>query len=196
MRMSVLIGIVLVALGGATLYQTQNGFLMYAIGHFTYWPPEDPVAVKAEFTKLASETSETEGITLGQVANARIRCATNVIGAPPKPQVATALRRLNLVLLGVGVRSQSPMIDPKARRLTELRRDLTRDARDWIEPVLNKKATEQFEGVMDSLTDAEHRMYEGVNLTADFGHLDFSKYVEVMLDGGQAFYECVKANRV
>ena len=196
MRMSILIGLVLVLLGGATLYQIRNGFFMFAAGHVTHWPPSDPSEVASEFDALASEMSETLGFTLGDVAEARVACAADIIGAAPNETVAEALKRLNLVLLGVGVVSYSPMIPPSARRMTELRSDLTRDSRPWREPDLNAPAAKQFDSVIDGLTEAENRIYTGLDLVSNFGHLDFMKYVEALLKGGEPFHLCVAERRV
>lgn len=195
MRMSILIGFVLVVLGGAALYQIRNGFFMYAAGHLTHWPPAEPSEVASEFDALAAEMSETQGFTLDDVATARMSCAGDIIGASPNETVAGAFRRLNLILLGVGVNSFSPMIPPDARRMTELRRDLTRDSRPWREPALNSAAAKQFDEVMDDLTDAENRIYAGLDLVSNFGHLDFMKYVEAMLKGGEPFHLCVAERR-
>ncbi|MEO1612356.1 MAG: hypothetical protein AAFU55_08400 [Pseudomonadota bacterium] len=194
--MSILIGLVLVVLGGAALYQIRNGFFMYAAGHLTHWPPSEPSEVASAFDALAAETSETQGFTLGDVADARASCATDLIGGAPNEIVAEAFERLNLVLLGVGVNSYSPMIPPNARRMTELRRDLTRDSRPWREPDLNAAAAKQFDEVVDDLTDAENGIYAGLDLVSNFGHLDFTRYVEAMLDGGEPFHRCVAERRV
>ncbi|MEL7465726.1 MAG: hypothetical protein AAFN79_16780 [Pseudomonadota bacterium] len=196
MRMSILIGLVLVVLGGAALYQIRNGFFMYAAGHLTHWPPSEPADIAAEFTKLEAESSETLGISLGQVANARVACASDVMGASPNETVAKAFRRLNLVLLGVGVNSYSPVIPPNARRMTELRRDLTRDSRPWREPDLNSAASKQLDDVIDELTAAENGIYVGLDLISNFGHLDFTRYVEAMMKGGEPFHLCVADRRV
>lgn len=42
MRLPLLIGIALIAIGLAALYQTKNGFLMSSIGKAYYAPPPPP----------------------------------------------------------------------------------------------------------------------------------------------------------
>lgn len=195
MRMSMFVGLILITMGGTTLYQIRNGFFMYVVGQFTYWPPSDPAAVGAAFGDLAAETSETPGVSLGDVAEARLSCISEFAGDAPKSQVGDALHRLNLVLLGVGVNSTSPVIEPNARRLTELRADLTRDARDWRERELREREEARLSDVMEGLMDPEHRMYDGLDLAASFGHLDLRNYVNVLLAGGEALHDCVKSRR-
>ena len=195
MRMTILIGLILVTLGGATLYQIRNGFFMYLVGHTTHWPPTEPEAINAEFDELAKTESESPGITLGDVARARVECAEAFTGAPVKANAGEGFRRLNLIILGVGVNSPSPMIEPNARRLTELRPDLTRDARDWIEPALNERETASLRKVLELLLTDENLIYRGVDLNRDFGHLDFERYANALLNGGAPYYDCVRERR-
>ena len=109
--------------------------------------------------------------------------------------MADALRRLNLVLLGVGVNSTSPVIEPNARRVTEIRSDLTRDAGEWTARELREREAERLADVMDGLMDPEHRMYAGLNLSSSFGHIDLRNYVEALVAGGEGLHRCVRNRR-
>lgn len=191
MRMSILIGLILVLLGGVTLYQTRNGFFMYVAGHLTHWPPSDTAAFVREFDALAAEESETLGLDLGEITDARIACLKEMAPQPPTQSVETALRRLNLVLLGVGVNSQSSVIEPDARRITELRRDLTRDARDWREPDMNEIEAAKLEEVLEALSDRDNPIYVDIGGDDAFWHLDFKKFTKIMLENGEVFHACV-----
>lgn len=195
MRMSIFVGLILVALACATLYQTRNGFFMYVMGHATHFPPSEPSEVAAAYDALAAEASETVGVSLGDVAAARLACIERAAGAAPKGVVETALRRLNLILLGAGVNSRSPMIPPDARRVTELRPDLTRDARPWREPDLNQREQRKLDDVMEGLLDPKAAIYRGAGLAASFGHLDLRNQVETMMAGGAAFHGCVEERK-
>lgn len=195
MRVSIFIGLLLVALACTFLYQTRNGFFMYVIGHATHFPPDAPADISAAFDDLAAAPSETGGVTLGDVTAARLECAGRLSPAASKPQVAEALRRVNLILLGVGITSQSPIIPPDARRLTELRGDLTRDARPWRAPDLNKREEERLRDVLEMLTDPDNRIFAGLDLAAEFAHLDLRNVIDAMLLSGEELHACVKERK-
>ena len=191
MRMSMFIGLILVALACVTLYQTRNGFFMFLVGHATHFPPDDPGEIETAFENLAAEESETIGVSLGAVAAARRACVSAFVGSPPQGVVAAAFRRLNLILLGVGVNSPSPLIPPDARRLTELQGDLTRDARAWREPTLNIREERKLDEVVEDLLEPENEIYRGLGLAESFGHSDLRNYFEAMMAGGETFNICV-----
>ena len=48
MRVSILIGLVLVAVGVGALYQVRNGFFMATVGAVTYAPPSDSEELGSE----------------------------------------------------------------------------------------------------------------------------------------------------
>lgn len=188
MRISILIGLLLVALGAGALWQVRNGPMAHAIGLLTYWPPEDPAQA---FDALAREPSETLGVTLGDVAAARLSCA----GGAASPALAKAFMRLNLVLLGAGTRSTAPVIPPHARRLTELRRSITRDQPEWRETGEDKRRDRRIDDVMEVLLEPENHIYDGLGLAGSFAHLDLRRMMEPVVAGDRAFHACVALRR-
>lgn len=124
MRLALSLSSLLIGLAGAAVFILYNSFFMCMVGQVTYAPPQSSNALRDAFSALSRETSNTPGVTLGGVADARVVCLN--VSLPP--DVAEGVRRLNLVLLGAGARSLSRVIAPEARRLTALRPDLTEEA--------------------------------------------------------------------
>lgn len=114
----------LVTLAGVAAFVFYNSAFMCMVGHATYAPPNSGNGMRAAFAALSGEASNIPGVTLGGVADARAAC----IGVGLPPPVAEGVRRFNLVLLGAGARSLSPVIAPEARYLSGLRPDLTGEA--------------------------------------------------------------------
>ncbi len=80
MRMSLLIGLALIVVGFAALYQTRNGFLMSTIGGVYYSPPEESEALQAAFEDLGAKDAAENGYLLHQVAWARMICTLRQTG--------------------------------------------------------------------------------------------------------------------
>ena len=74
MRVSLLIGLALIAIGMVALYQVKNGFLMSNIAKVYYAPPAEPEALKAAFDDLGDKDAAGSGYLLKQVARARVIC--------------------------------------------------------------------------------------------------------------------------
>ena len=70
MRVSLLIGLVLIAVGLVALYQVKNGFLMSNIAKAYYAPPAEPEALRAAFDELGNRGAAEKGYLLKQVAEA------------------------------------------------------------------------------------------------------------------------------
>ena len=184
MRLSLAIGVSLVTIGALALYVLRNGFFMFVLGHATYGPPSDPVALAAAFDRLARERSETPGMRVGDLADARASC----LAAGARKEAQEAFRRVNLILVGAGSGSLSDVIPPLARRVPELRPDLTglagRPARGGPEADLVRDA-------LDELTDPEAPIHRGIDLSDGFAQLDLRSLVAALMAGGDRLADCV-----
>ncbi len=86
MRATVLIGLALVAVGFAALYQVKNGFLMSSLSLAYYSPPEDPAELQPAFDELGGIEAADGGFYL------RADC-TGVDRLHPSPDDGIAGRR-------------------------------------------------------------------------------------------------------
>jgi len=194
-RATILVGIILVAFGATILYQTRNGFFMYAVGWTMYGPPADEQALAAAFEELSEAESMTAGVTLGAVASARVDCATSLLGYAPNDAARTAFHRLNLMMLGAGMNVQSNVIDPNAYRVTELRRDLTRNAVEWQDEALTTQQRDRLREVFAEMIYAESRSFTDLGLQNNHGALELSRMAEIAVDGGKTYFDCVNDRR-
>lgn len=186
MRLLIATGSLLVLAGGVALFVLRNGFFMYLIGHLTYAPPETPEGVAAAFASLSAESSETPGVTLGALADARVDC----LGGAAPATVEKAFRRINLVLLGAGADSLSPVISPEARRTPEIRPDLTRV--DAHRPrALSPRNNARVEAVLEALADPGAPIYRGLDLSKAFAASELRRLVETMETSDDNFQYCV-----
>lgn len=195
MRLSILIGLVMIAGAGFALYKTQNGFFMYAMGHITHGAPATADEAEAAFAAMADEPVDELGATTGGYARARLACVAESAAIQPSDAVAAAFIRLNQVLVGVGANSSASVIAPGARRLAELRPDLTLVDRHRETPDLNARDFTMAKDELDALLDVENPIYAGLDLYSDFGHLDLLKLTNAMEAGGARLFECVRERR-
>ncbi len=191
MRATIMVGLILIAIGATALYQLRNGFFMYLVGHATYQVPSDEAALSDAFAALGEEPTPIAAIPLDSVAETQSRCAASVIGKRLPAGAEAAFQRIGLVLLGAGANSLSPVIPPDVRRLPELRRDLTMPYRAYAAPELTEADAQRFRDIVDALTEPEHPIHRGTNLADNFGHIDLKYQVEVMVNGGEPFHRCV-----
>lgn len=191
MRTTILVGLILIALGGSTLYQIRNGFFMYLVGHATYAPPLDEAAALAAFAALAAENAGLPGLTIGMAADARVECAKSLSGVQPGPDAEEAFHRFSLVLLGVGQISRSSIIPPDARRVTELRRDITVTSTEWETQTLNERNAAKLDDTIAGLIDRDAAIFVGLDLSSSYGDLDLRGMTDAMMDKGEAFQACV-----
>lgn len=188
-------GVLLVALGALALFQVRNGFFLSMVGRATYAPPEEPAAIEAAFRDLAALESKTPGVTLGQVAAARVDCVRTFSGKNFGDGTVKAFTRLNLMLLGAGVDAFAPVVEPQAFRITELRPDFTQDTVAWLGSEMTSNERRNLDNILAGLVDPEHPAYVGIDFSAGFTQFDFSAMVEVMMRGGEAFHGCVAERR-
>jgi hypothetical protein len=191
MRATIMVGLILIALGGSALYQIRNGFFMFVVGHATHWPPADEAALAAEFDKLGEEITSVSEVPLRTMAALQSKCVAAITGQTLTAGAEAGFQRLSLILLGAGKNSLSPVIPPLARRIPELRRDLTMPDRDYREPELQEKDETRMRDIFSDLTEPEHPIYLGTGLADNFGHIDLKNQVEAMLNGGSGFHRCV-----
>lgn len=183
MRLSLAIGVSLVAMGVLALYVLRNGFFMFLIGHAIHAPPKDPEALAAAFERLAEERADTPGMRVGEIAAARGLC----LAAGADPRAAEAFRRVNLVLAGAGAGSLSPLIPPIVRRVPELRPDLTGLA---PQPRAARQAATVAQA-LDALADPEAEIHLGLDLAGGFARLDLRSLVAALDAGGDGLAECM-----
>ena len=191
MRATIIIGLILVALGATALYQTRNSFFMYVVGHATYFPADEDAALVAQFDELGEERTSIGIVPLRVVVDAQVRCVREVSGKALTPLVEAAFRRFGLVLLGAGKNSFSPVIPPNARKIPELRRDLTMPDREYRPTLLAEAEANQLDELIDELTRPDHKIYQGINLSTNFAHLELRQQVTAVLNSGQGFHTCV-----
>lgn len=188
-------GVLLVALGALALFQVRNGYFLSMVGRATYAPPEEPAEIEAAFQELAALESRTPGVTLGQVAAARVDCVRTFSGKSFERGTVRAFTRLNLMLLGAGVDAFTPVVEPQAFRITELRPDFTQDTVPWSDVEMTPNERRSFDNILAGLIDPEHPAYDGIDLDAGFTQFDFTAMIEVMMRGGEAFHGCVAERR-
>lgn len=191
---SLLIGICLVSLAGAALYQGKNGFFRASISSLSYEPPSDPAEIPPVFDELGDYESLASGVPLVNVAEARLTCARLYSGVKDNPDAETAFMRLNLMLLAAGAEVKSNIIDPDIHYLAEIRRDLAQDKYLWREPKLNEKQTEALEAALRNLTSAEHPVFADLDMTGE-NYTDFSRLADAMMAGGEALNKCVERGK-
>ncbi len=195
MRMSVLFGLALIAVGFVALYQTKNGFLMSAIGQAYYAPPEESEALKAAFEDLGGQDAAESGYSLNQVARARVICTLRQTSEKPSQTATEAFRRLNLMMLGAGVNQLSPVIDPQVHYIGEIRRSLLRETVAWRTSSLSRGEVSRLDRLFHELTAIKHPAYADLPLGEGFNHFALRALVEAMRTSGQAVNECVATGK-
>ncbi len=191
MRMSLLIGLALIVVGLAALYQTKNGFLMSTIGGVYYSPPEEPEALKEAFEDLGAKGAAENGYLLHQVARARVICTLRQTSEQPTTVATEAFRRLNLMMLGAGVNELSPVIDPQVHYIGEIRRSLLRETAAWRTSRLTRGEVSRLDGLFEALTAIKHPIYADMPLGDGFNHFALRAMVEAMRTSGEAVNNCV-----
>ncbi|QIE56259.1 hypothetical protein G5B40_12790 [Pikeienuella piscinae] len=186
MRLLIATGSLFVLAGGAALFILRNGLFMYLVGHLTYAPPETPEGVTAAFSSLAAESSQTPGVTLGALADARVAC----LGGAVPAAVEEAFRRINLVLLGAGSNSLSPVISPEARRAPELRPDLTRVDTSRPQRMPPRDAA-RVDALLNALADPAAPIHRGLDLSAGQPASELRRLVDEMESGKESYQNCV-----
>ena len=196
MRLPLLIGIALIAIGLAALYQTKNGFLMSSIGKAYYAPPpEEHEALKAAFKDLGAKGAAENGYLLRQVARARVICAMRQTNEQPNAVSAEAFRRLNLMMLGAGVGEFSSVIDPSVHYIGEIRGSLLRETTAWRTGALSRGEVSRLDGLFENLTAVKHPAYADLPLGDGFNHFVLKALVEAMRDAGEAVNACVATGK-
>lgn len=195
MRISILIGLGLVVIGFVALYQVKNGFLMSAMGHVTYAPPEDHDELRAAFRSLAAEEASTPGHTLGATASARAQCALQLSGLTAPAEVREAFQRFNLMMLGAGVGSSAPVIDPEAHYIAEIQRTYVREAAAWRQSRLSNGEALRLRNIFATMSAKDHPVYADLDLGAGFAYQDFRTMVDAMERGGEDFMKCAEDAR-
>ena len=191
MRASVLIGLALVAVGFVALYQVKNGFLMSSLSQAYYAPPEDPADLQPAFEKLGGMEAADGGFYLRQIAQARIICTLRQTTELPEDAAIEAFRRLNLMLLGAGVNSLSPVIDPQIHYIGEIRRSYLRETATWRPWRLNNGEQSRMDDLFEALTAIKHPAYADLPLGDGFNHYALRAMVTAMRDKGEAVHTCV-----
>lgn len=195
MRVSLLIGLVLIAVGLVALYQTKNGFLMSTIAKAYYAPPEEPEALKAAFEDLGGQGAAESGYSLNQVARARVICTLRQTNEKPTKTATEAFRRLNLMMLGAGVNQLSSVIDPQVHYIGEIRRSFLRETAAWRTGYLSPGEVSRLDGLFHKLTAIKHPAYADLPLGDGFNHFGFRALVETMRTSGQAVNACVATGK-
>ncbi len=184
MRLTLVIGVFLVLFGGGALYATRNAFFMFALGHLTHHPPADAEAAASAFAKLGAAHSDSPGLTLRDVAEARLAC----IGAETGDAAREGFLRANLVMLGAGAHSLSRMIPPEARKLVELRPDLAFAAESGAAgPARGGEAAD----ILSRLADPEAPIHRGLGLSEGFAALELRQLLAALAEQGDAYDSCV-----
>lgn len=191
MRISLLIGLVLIAIGLVALYQVKNGFLMSTIAQVYYDPPEDPDALKAAFDDLGEKRAAESGYLLKQVARARVICTLRQTSENPGSASTEAFHRLNLMMLGAGVNELSPVIDPEVHYIGEIRRSFLRETVSWRTSRLSRGEVSRLDGLFHKLTAIKHPAYADLPLGDGFNHFALRAMVEAMRASGEAVNACV-----
>jgi hypothetical protein len=191
---SLLIGICLVSLAGAALYQGKNGFFRASLSALSYEPPSDPAEIPLIFDDLGNYESLASGVLLINVAEARLTCAQLYSGVKENPDAETAFMRLNLMLLAAGAEVKSKIIDPDIHYLAEIRRDLAQDKYNWREPKLNEEQAAALKAALENLTSATHPVFADLDMSAE-NYSDFSRLADAMMAGGEALNKCVERGK-
>lgn len=195
MRISLLIGLALIAVGLVALYQTKNGFLMSTISKAYYAPPEEPEALKAAFEELGGQGAAESGYLLKQVARARVICTLRQTSEMPTLIATEAFHRLNLMMLGAGMNEQSPVIDPQVHYIGEIRRSLLRETVAWRTGFLSRGEVSRLDGLFHDLTAIKHPAYADLPLGDGFNHFGLRAMVETMRTYGEAVNACVATGK-
>lgn len=191
MRVSLLIGLALIAVGVVALYQVKNGFLMSNIAKVYYAPPTEPEALKAAFDALGNKGGAEKGYLLKQVAQARVNCTLRQTTESPGPVSTEAFRRLNLMMLGAGVNELSPVVDPRVHYIGEIRRTYLRETAAWRTSRLTRGEVSRLDGLFHQLTAIKHPAYADLPLSDGFNHFALRAMVEAMRNAGEAVNACV-----
>ena len=185
MRLTLVIGVFLVLFGGGALYATRNAFFMFALGHLTHHPPADAEAAASAFAQLGAAHSDSPGLTLRDVAEARLAC----IGAETGGAAREGFLRANLVMLGAGAHSLSRMIPPEARKLVELRPDLAFAAgRGEASAAANGGEAAD---ILAQLADPAAPIHLGLGLSDGFAALELRQMLAALAEHGDAYDSCV-----
>lgn len=191
MRVSLLIGLALIAIGMVALYQVKNGFLMSNIAKVYYAPPAEPEALKAAFDDLGDKDAAGSGYLLKQVARARVICTLRQTGEKPGQVSTEAFRRLNLMMLGGGVNEPSPVVDPQVHYIGEIRRSFLRETAAWRTSRLSRGEVARLDELFHNLTAIKHPAYADLPLGDGFNHFALRAMVEAMRNAGEAVNACV-----
>lgn len=157
MRLVLSLGSMVIFLGMGFLWFFWHAWFIWLVSHATFFPPDDPDDIGHEFALLAAQESNVPGVTIGDIAQAHVQCIP-----PGQPAVVrVAFRRVNLVLVGAGAESLSPLISPDVHRLEWLRPDLTgEDGTD--PPPLSKAERERVNQVLEDLSKPDSPVLRGV----------------------------------
>ena len=195
MRVSLLIGLVLIAVGLVALYQVKNGFLMSNIAKAYYAPPAEPEALRAAFDELGNRGAAEKGYLLKQVAEARVICTLRQTSENPSPASTEAFRRLNLMMLGAGVNELSPVVDPQVHYIGEIRRSFLRETAPWRTSRLSRGEVSRLDGLFHELTAVKHPIYADLPLGDGFNHFALRALVDALRKSGEAVNDCVAGGK-
>ncbi|MFV0474525.1 MAG: hypothetical protein ACK5MQ_10030 [Pikeienuella sp.] len=186
MRLFIALGSLTILTICAVLYLFFQNILFGMVGQLTYDPPADAARLAAAFERLARLPSDTPGVSIGAIADARLAC----LAGDREPGAADeAFRRANLVMLGAGVQSFSPVISPEARRVAELRPDLSH-ADNHTRVKLAAAPRRSVRKVIESLEEPGAAIYLGLDLSSDAARRELRRLVETLADGGAALRDC------
>ena len=191
MRVSLLIGLALIAVGVIALYQVKNGFLMSNIAKVYYAPPADAEDLKTAFDDLGNRGAAENGYFLKQIARARVICTLRQTSEKPGPASTEAFRRLNLMMLAAGVNELSPIVDPQVHYVGEIRRSFLRETTPWRTGSLSRGEVSRLDEIFDGLTAIEHPAYLDLPLGDGFNHYALRAMVEALRTSGEAVNACV-----
>lgn len=191
MRMSLLIGLALIAVGVIALYQVKNGFLMSTIAKAYYAPPTEAEALQAAFEDLGGKGGAESGYLLKQVARARVVCTLRQTSEKPGSASTEAFRRLNLMMLAAGVNEMSPVVDPQVHYIGEIRRSFLRETAPWGANSLSRGEVSRLDELFHNLTAVKHPAYSDLPLGDGFNHFALRAMVEAMRVSGDAVNQCV-----
>lgn len=186
-----IIGFVLTVAAVTALYQMRNGVLMAAWQRIVYAPPEEPAALAAAFAELGAFESETPGVALIDVARARLLCAELLAGRRADPVAAQGFVRLNLSLLGAGIRARSPVVAPVSHYIAETAPNLARDMTPASRNSDDAKRRAAMSEHLAVLTDAEHPLMNGLRLTLISSREALDDLTGALTSGGDALAACV-----
>lgn len=184
MRRAFVFGVFLVLFAGGALYATRNAAFMVALGHLTHHPPEDAKAAASALADLGAVHSNSPGLKLRDVAEARLAC----IGAETAAAAREGFLRANLVMLGAGAHSLSRMIPPEARKLVELRPDLALAAGAGEAATLRDDKVAK---ILWRLADPEAPIHLGLGLSEGFAALELRQLLAALAEHGDAYDSCM-----